>query len=117
MRNNFFNLLFGDTHGTVFTTSTALYGEWDWQLAPGLSLAHALSESIKLYATASRGFKRGGYNIRANTAAAPASGRPFEDEVLDSFELGAKMIFGSLELDTAAFYNKYKNVQLSIFTA
>lgn len=167
VRNNFFNLLFGDTNGNVFTTSTALYGEWDWQLArglslatglrytreekravvlnrsfsndtfttptatsanfdqtrsvsntsPKLSLAYELSSSTNLYATASRGFKSGGYNIRANTAAVPASGRPFEDEVLDSFELGAKMVFGTLELNTAAFFNKYKNVQLSIFTA
>ncbi len=167
VRNNFFNLLFGDTNGHVLTTGTAVYGEWDWQLtprlglstglrhtkeekraivlnrsfsddtfttpiatsadfdntrkvsntSPKLSLDYALSDSTNLYATVSRGFKSGGYNIRANTAAVPASGRPFEDEILDSFELGAKMQFGTLELNTAAFFNKYKNVQLSIFTA
>jgi iron complex outermembrane receptor protein len=169
VRNNFFNLLFGDTNGQVLTTGTAVFGEWDWQLAerlglsvglrhtkeekraivlnrsftdetftvptvtsanfdntrkvsntsPKLSLDYALSDSTNLYATVSRGFKSGGYNIRANTAAVPASGRPFEDEILDSVELGAKMVLagGKLELNTAAFFNKYKNVQLSIFTA
>ncbi len=167
VRNNFFNLLFGDTNGQVLTTGTAVFGEWDWQLtsslglttglrhtkeekraivlnrsfsndsftvpiatsanfdntrkvsntSPKLSLDYALSDTTNLYATVSRGFKSGGYNIRANTAAVPASGRPFEDEILDSFELGAKMQLGTLELNTAAFFNKYKNVQLSIFTA
>lgn len=167
VRNNFFNLLFGDTNGQVLTTGTALFGEWDWKLmprlglttglrytqeekraivlnrsfsndtftvptatsanfdqtrkvsntSPKLSLAYELSNTTNLYATLSRGFKSGGYNIRANTAAVPASGRPFDDEVLDSLELGAKMQLGTLELNTAAFFNQYKNVQLSIFTA
>jgi iron complex outermembrane recepter protein len=87
--------------------------------SPRLSLEYKASKEIKLYTTASRGFKSGGYNIRANTVAFPSSGRPFADEKLDSLELGAKMILdgGRLELNTALFHNKYKNVQLSVFTS
>ncbi|MDR7335392.1 TonB-dependent receptor [Roseateles asaccharophilus] len=87
--------------------------------SPRLSLEYKLSNAVKLYTTASRGFKSGGYNIRANTLSFPASSRPFEDEKLDSLELGAKMILdgGRLELNTALFHNKYKNVQLSVFTS
>ncbi|WP_457392081.1 TonB-dependent receptor [Roseateles sp. P5_E1] len=87
--------------------------------SPRLSLEYRASKEIKLYTTASRGFKSGGYNIRANTVAFPSSGRPFADEKLDSLELGAKMILdgGRLELNTALFHNKYKNVQLSVFTS
>jgi iron complex outermembrane receptor protein len=87
--------------------------------SPRLSLEYRASQAVKLYTTASRGFKSGGYNIRANTLAFPASGRPFEDEKLDSLELGAKMVLdgGRLELNTALFHNKYKNVQLSVFTS
>ncbi|WP_457444365.1 TonB-dependent receptor [Roseateles sp. P5_E4] len=87
--------------------------------SPRLSLEYRASKEIKLYTTASRGFKSGGYNIRANTVAFPSSGRPFADEKLDSLELGAKMILdgGRLELNTAVFHNKYKNVQLSVFTS
>ena len=87
--------------------------------SPRLSLEYKLSDAVKLYTTASRGFKSGGYNIRANTLAVPASGKPFEDEKLDSLELGAKMVLdgGRLELNTALFHNKYKNVQLSVFTS
>jgi iron complex outermembrane receptor protein len=87
--------------------------------SPRVSLEYKASKEIKLYTTASRGFKSGGYNIRANTLAFPSSGRPFEDEKLDSIELGAKMVLdgGRLELNTAVFHNKYKNVQLSVFTS
>ena len=87
--------------------------------SPRLSLEYKASQAVKLYTTASRGFKSGGYNIRANTLAFPSSGKPFNDEKLDSLELGAKMILdeGRLELNTAVFHNKYKNVQLSVFTS
>ncbi|MFN3862126.1 MAG: TonB-dependent receptor [Roseateles sp.] len=87
--------------------------------SPRVSLEYKLSNAVKLYTTASRGFKSGGYNIRANTLSFPASSRPFEDEKLDSLELGAKMVLdgGRLELNTALFHNKYKNVQLSVFTS
>ena len=87
--------------------------------SPRVSLEYKLSNAVKLYTTASRGFKSGGYNIRANTLAFPSSSKPFEDEKLDSLELGAKMVLdgGRLELNTALFHNKYKNVQLSVFTS
>ncbi len=167
--NNFFNLSFGTTNGTVTTRGKAAYADWSWRLAQGLgvsagvrytkeskravvlnqafsdatftkpiatladfdktrevsntspkvSLDYKLSRTTSLYASASRGFKSGGFNIRANTAAVPISSKPFEDEVLDAVEGGAKMLLddGRLELNTAVFHNKYKNVQLSVFTS
>ncbi|RZL35183.1 MAG: TonB-dependent receptor, partial [Rubrivivax sp.] len=87
--------------------------------SPRLSLEYKASKELKLYTTASRGFKSGGYNIRANTVSFPASGRPFEDEELTSLEVGAKAVLdgGRLEINSALFHNKYKNVQLSVFTS
>ncbi len=107
-----------------FSTVVATSADFDKTLevqdsSPKLSLDYRWSDSTKLYGTASRGFKSGGYNIRANTLAVPASGNPFKDETLDSFELGSKMLLdqGRLELNAALFHNKYKNVQLSVFTS
>ncbi|MBV8035646.1 TonB-dependent receptor [Roseateles sp.] len=170
VRNNFFNLLFGTTNGTVYTKGKAVFGDWSWRLtpqfsvstglrytdeskrarvlnlgfpnanfgptpisvaadfdktrsvtntSPRLSLEYKASDEVKLYTTASRGFKSGGYNIRAQAVAVPRSAEPFQDEKLDSLEVGAKMVLdgGRLELNTALFYNKYKNVQLSVFTS
>ncbi len=87
--------------------------------SPRLSLEYKASQAIKLYTTASRGFKSGGYNIRANTAVFPRSDQPFLDEKLDSLEFGAKTVLdqGRLELNAALFHNNYKNVQLSVFTS
>lgn len=167
--NNFFNLLFGSTNGTVYTKGKAAYADWSWRLspsfslstglrytkeskharvlnqgfkdatfsqvtgvtadfdktrevsntAPKLSLDYKLSGTTNLYASASRGFKSGGYNVRAQAVAVPRSAEPFEDETLDSLELGAKTVLdgGRLEINSAVFHNKYKNVQLSIFTS
>ena len=166
--NNFLNLQFGDTRGTVFTESIAAYADWTFDLSdrltldagvrwtdedkhavvlnraysnanfdtviatpaafdktinfkntsPKISLDFQVTPGIMVYGLASRGFKSGGYNIRANTLAVPRSGDPFDDEQVDSFEIGSKMAFldDRLFLNLAAFHNKYENMQVSIFT-
>lgn len=168
IRNNFFNLLFGDTRGTVFTESIALYADWTFDLSdrlkldvgarytdedkravvfnrsysdasfttptaivadfdkstnfsnvsPKVSLDYAVTPDIMVYGLATRGFKSGGYNIRANAVAVPRSAEPFDDETVDSFEVGGKMAFldQRLFLNLSAFHNKYKDIQLSVFT-
>ena len=87
-------------------------------VSPKISLDYQITPDIMLYGLASRGFKSGGYNIRANTTAVPRSGNPFDDESVDSFEIGSKMSFfdQSLFLNLAAFHNKYEDIQLSVFT-
>ena len=87
-------------------------------VSPKVSLDFQLTPDIMLYGLASRGFKSGGYNIRANTTAVPRSGEPFDDESVDSFEVGSKMSFfdQSMFLNLAAFHNKYEDIQLSVFT-
>ncbi|MFY2765144.1 TonB-dependent receptor [Arenimonas sp. MALMAid1274] len=169
VRNNFFNLLFGDTQGTVYTESVALYGDWSidltdqWNLdlgvrftdedkradvlnrgytnatytvpisvvadfdktinftnvAPKISLGYQVNDDILVYGLATRGFKSGGYNIRAQATAVPRSAEPFDDEVVDSFEVGTKMSFldQRLFLNLSAFHNKYEDIQLSVFTS
>jgi iron complex outermembrane recepter protein len=88
-------------------------------VSPKISLDWQASEDILLYALASRGFKSGGYNIRAQATVAPRSAEPFDDERVDSFEIGSKMgLFDDrLFLNLAAFRNRYRDIQLSVFTA
>ncbi|PNS08059.1 TonB-dependent receptor [Solilutibacter silvestris] len=167
--NNFFNLLFGDTHGTVYTKSVALYADWTFDLtsklkldagvrytdekkhavvrnisytdatfskpngavaadfdknigfknvSPKVSLDYQITPGVMVYGLASRGFKSGGYNIRANATAVPRTAEPFQDERVDSMEVGSKMALAdqTLFLNMAYFHNKYKNIQLSVFT-
>ena len=168
IRNNFFNLLFGDTRGTVYTESIALYADWTfdlndkWKLdvgarytdedkravvfnrsyadatftrptavvadfdktinltnvSPKVSIDYQVNPDVMVYGLATRGFKSGGYNIRANAVAVPRSAEPFDDESVDSFEVGRKMAFldQRLFLNVSLFHNKYKDIQLSVFT-
>ncbi len=168
--NNFFNLSFGDTQGTVYTESFAAYADWTFDLtdqlkldvgarytdedkhavvfnqgylddsftrpsgvvvadfdktinfknvSPKVSLDYQITPDIMVYGLASRGFKSGGFNIRAQATAVPRSAEPFDDEKVDSYEIGSKMGFFDqrLFLNLAAFHNKYDDIQLSIFTA
>ncbi|WP_257387712.1 TonB-dependent receptor [Tahibacter caeni] len=167
--NNFFNASFGDTQGTVYTESLAVYGDWTFDFtdrlaldvgarwtdedkhavvlnrgytdatftvptttvanfnrtvnfkntSPKIALDYKLNDAVMLYGVASRGFKSGGFNIRANSVAVPRSAEPFADEQVDSFEVGTKMALAdqSLFLNFAYFYNKYEDIQLSVFTA
>ena len=167
--NNFFNLLFGDTQGKVYTKSFAAYADWTFDLteklsldvgarytdedkhavvlnrgytdatyttpksvaanfdktinfknvSPKFALDYQLTPDMMVYASASRGFKSGGYNIRAQATAVPRSAEPFSDESVDSYEIGTKMglLDQSLFLNVSAFHNKYKDIQLSVFTA
>ena len=165
--NNFFNLLFGDTQGTVYTESVALYGDWTFDLgtqwalsvgarytdedknavvlnrgytdatysvptatvaefdktinfkntSPKVSLDYQVTPDVMVYGSASRGFKSGGFNIRAQATAVPRSAEPFDDEVVDSFEIGSKMGF----LDQTLFLNladeEYRTTGYNLNTA
>jgi iron complex outermembrane receptor protein len=167
--NNFFNLLFGDTQGKVYTESFAAYADWTFDVtekfsvdagvrytneekhaivlnrgysdatfsrpistaanfdktitfdnvSPKVSLDYQVTPDILVYGLAARGFKSGGYNIRAQAVAVPRSAEPFSDEQVDSFEAGTKMglLDQSLFLNLSVFHNKYEDIQLSVFTA
>jgi iron complex outermembrane receptor protein len=86
--------------------------------SPKVSLDYQFTDDTMLYGTISRGFKSGGFNIRANISAVPASGEPFDDETLTTYEFGAKTSFLDQRwfLNAAYFYSDYKDIQLSIFT-
>lgn len=167
--NNFFNLVFGDTQGKVYTESVAAYADLTFDVtdrftvdvgarwtdeekhaivrnigytdatfskpsgvvsanfdktisftnvSPKVSLDYQVTPDIMLYGLASRGFKSGGYNIRANATAVPRTAEPFKDEQVDSYEIGTKMgLFDNrMFLNLSAFHNNYKDIQLSIFT-
>ena len=87
--------------------------------SPRISLSYKPAPAAMLYASASRGFKSGTYNIRANTVAVPESALPLDDESATSYEIGAKTqwLQGRLALNAAVFRSDYRNIQLSVFTS
>ncbi len=90
-------------------TSWLIRGEYD------------VNPDVMTYASASRGYKAGGFDINglgASKGTTPATDFEFEDEKATSYELGAKMTLwgNAATLDTSAFYIVYDNMQVSQFS-
>ncbi|MCG8672812.1 MAG: TonB-dependent receptor [Pseudomonadales bacterium] len=85
--------------------------DWDsW--SPKISLDYSVSEELLYYATISRGFKSGGYNLTASDA-------KYDPEYVVSYELGVKREWNDLGLRTnvAVFYYDYEDLQVQAFTS
>jgi len=109
-----------DCHKKVSTTSNALtyLASLDWKP----------SDDVMAYASVSRGFRAGGWTIRANTnlitgptqasalALEAAIFKPFQPEFVNSFELGLKseLFDHRLRLNAAAYFQKYDDIQVAV---
>ena len=98
--------------------------------SPAVTLSYEASDKVNLYGRFAQGFKSGGFNGETNVffdPKAPAGCplgltelcEPYRPEKVDSYELGikTKMLDNRLILNVAAFYDRHKDIQLSIFTA
>ena len=113
----------GYTNDT-FTVVNAITADYDKEetfdsIAPKLGIDYRFSDAAMGYFTLSRGFKSGGFNVRAQSTIFPESAEPFDDEVLTVGELGLKSTLagGQLVMNSAIFYGTYEDVQVSTFTA
>lgn len=78
-----------------------------------LGINHHFTDTLMLYATASRGYKSGVYNV-LNAGATPPAPNALQPEVLDALEVGFKSdwLDGRLRLNGAIYHYDYKNLQL-----
>ncbi|RVT93115.1 TonB-dependent receptor [Sphingomonas crocodyli] len=85
-------------------------------VSPTLIIGYAQTDDLNVYAKYARGYKSGGFNIRASSAARFAQG--FGPEVVDSYEIGAKfaLIDRKVRLNLAAFKYDYKDIQINVIT-
>ena len=115
-----FNAGYSDATFSTITAVTADYDKTETftSVAPKLGLDYQFNNDVMGYITVSRGFKSGGFNVRAQATAFPESAEPFDDEVLTVAEVGIKSILAdrSLILNVAAFRGDYEDVQVSTFT-
>jgi iron complex outermembrane receptor protein len=83
---------------------------------PSVTLTYRLDHG-NVYARWARGFKAGGVNPVASPSAfpEPSEGSVFGPEQVDTYEVGYRqaLLDGRIQFTTAAFYNKYKNLQVS----
>jgi iron complex outermembrane receptor protein len=95
---------------TPFGPPRVARDSWDaW--TPKLGLEYRASEDLLFYATATRGFKSGGYN------SLQPSNPPYDPEFIWAYEVGAKSQFSDdrIRLNAAAFYYDYSDLQVSTF--
>lgn len=88
------------------------------RFSPDVKLVYNASEGLMLYASYARGAKSGGFDFRANNRnfyPTMQDSFEFEDESANSFEIGTKASFGAAQLNLAAYYTEFKDLQISIF--
>ena len=95
---------------------------------PLVTLQWDTNDAAMLYASWTRGFKSGGFDVRSNAHPDPAVVAPgtspalfgtfeFEEEEATNFEIGAKttLLDGAAELNAALFFTDYEDLQVSQF--
>lgn len=91
-----------------------------------LALHHEFNDNVSGYASFSRGYKAGGFNLDRNFDGYVQTGAStfdityatgFEPEFVDAFEVGLKTSFfdNALTANLAIFSNEYENYQLNTF--
>ena len=96
---------YSDTNGTAFDPDETMVGGQ-------LSFSRRLDGGALFYASLSRGYKAGGFNI---SRAVPADRREFDAEFLWNYELGYKGLWanGTVAANAALFYSTREDQQVS----
>jgi iron complex outermembrane receptor protein len=98
-----------DTQTAAQATGQAKYNKVTWKGGVELNLTH----NNMLYGTVSTGFESGGINNNSSNALIPQSYAP---QTVTAYEIGSKNQFdgGRVSVNISAFYNDYKNLQITI---
>ncbi|MFY7838182.1 MAG: TonB-dependent receptor [Novosphingobium sp.] len=101
-------------NGTVTTRPQGSGDNTFTDYSPSVIIGYEASRDVNLYAKWSRGYKSGGYNLRASTIARFAEG--YGPERLDSFEVGVKSSWldNRLRANIALFRANYRDIQVNI---
>jgi len=81
-------------------------------LTPKAGLSYQITKDILSYATYSRGFKSGGYDLRATSQ--NASLTPYRPQYTNAYEIGWKSSFfdNRITANIAAYYNQLTDIQV-----
>jgi iron complex outermembrane recepter protein len=100
--------------GVVGLPNVHSAGRWP-ATTPHASLDYQISKDLLAYASATRGFKSGGFNGNASNLAGFVN---FQPETVWSYEVGLKSEFldHRVRANLAAFRTNYDNIQLNLIT-
>jgi len=85
------------------------------KFTPRVSVSYDVTPDVTGYVSYSQGFKSGGFDMRADAILTPSSVNGYQPEKVESFEGGLKGYFFDrrLTLNSAVFYSKYKDQQIT----
>lgn len=85
------------------------------EFTPRVSLSYKLANDVNVYAAYSKGFKSGGFDMRGDALATPATMDGYEPETVTSYEIGLKGLFFDrrLQIAGALFRASYKGQQVT----
>ena len=85
---------------------------WD-EFSVKVSLDYTLNDDVLFYSSASKGFRSGGFNSRADNVA--LWNTPFNPEIVWTYELGVKsdLLDNRLRLNVTGFYTDYTDRQVT----
>ncbi|MEE2692447.1 MAG: TonB-dependent receptor [Pseudomonadota bacterium] len=85
------------------------------EFTPRVSISYALADDVNVYAAYSKGFKSGGFDMRGDASATPATQEGYEPETVNSYEIGLKGLFFDrrLQLAGAVFRASYDGQQVT----
>jgi iron complex outermembrane recepter protein len=109
--STFWGVPFGALDETVAFNGNKRWNAW----TPTVSLQKQLDPQTMVYASASRGFKSGGFNGRANSAPEVKSAE-YNPEYVWTYELGMKWrsADNKLQANVAAFHSDYTDFQARV---
>jgi iron complex outermembrane receptor protein len=88
------------------------------KFTPRVSLSYKFDPDLTGYVSYTQGFKSGGFDMRADAILTPSSVEGYAPEEVESYEGGLKGYFldRRLSVNSAVFYAKYKNQQVTLQT-
>jgi outer membrane receptor protein involved in Fe transport len=104
--------------GTGFTADSPGAQRREQRFTGTAVLAFRPVPELLTYASYSRGYKAGGFNLDTSGLSATnpnAAQLSYEPEDVDAFELGAKLDLPNVRLNGALFYQGFRNFQLNTF--
>jgi iron complex outermembrane receptor protein len=108
---------FGNSLATPFGASRTDYTnsrEFE-EVTPRVSLTWEASDALTLYTSFSQGFKSGGFDMRGDALATPATEDGYDPEFVDTYEIGFHSSWnrGRLNLSGAIFQSDYTDMQIT----
>lgn len=106
-----------DTLLAIRTDFTKDEASNDWnELSPSLKFSWDMDDDTMIYGGWSRGFKSGGFDMRADAAVEPNAVEGYNPEIVDTYELGIKTQFMNdrVRLNAALFRSDFEDMQLTV---